>query len=245
MEEEALLSHYPKSVQQRCDTLVQERGIETALCQHKIYDRIDGQVAADLVAGLPLQLAPGWTFDDLALGLRLILSAVLPCAFEEVGSRPSNSEIREELREIHARITGLLDELRRDTAAIQVAKRVDANDDLAACRMALARTAIIFEVVSNQLSIEKGKWRNSAMTELRTRQAHYLTPLFEAAFGKGATVIDNEAAESLGAWPEFIGRLVHRLSGRGLANARAILKEARKRHLKSPIRYPPGFFDMA
>ncbi|MCW1403266.1 hypothetical protein OKA06_13380 [Novosphingobium sp. MW5] len=94
------------------------------------------------------------------------------------------------------------------------------------------------EIIAGALKVPQGKWKSSAARELRVRQAHYLSPIFEAAFGRSATVNDRPGANDLGPWATFFLLVAEVATLEPVASLREVLKEARRRHMANPIRYP-------
>jgi len=89
-------------------------------------------------------------------------------------------------------------------------------------------------VVAGSVPVLKRGPRPTA-TELRTRQAECLMPVYGVAFDKQATVNDRPNALNLGPWPDFFARTYKLATGKAAKNITDILKEARTREIRREL----------
>lgn len=105
----------------------------------------------------------------------------------------------------------------------------------------LERLGSFLRATANDLKIRQGRWRDAERRELRVERAHFLSPIFEEAYGQEATVHDWPNSKSLGSWAGFYTRIIAAaFDGHETSNLREVLKEARRRHVAHKVQFAPG-----
>ena len=243
MDEDSLLSLYTKWVQEACDRKIRAGGVANFLGKRSVYEHLTAERLRPAIGALPIEMIEPWTIEDLALAVRRVLSMTLPAIEENVPPASTNASKRADIAKLRAQIEGLVDALEQDSSALDLLRRVGGGLSIDGSILHLRTLADTLEIVSGGLRVEGAKWKMSALTELRTRQAFYLTPVFERAFGRPATVREDPLSDGIiGPWPDFFATVVRQITGRGFPNARSILKEARQRHLRQPVAFPEDFW---
>lgn len=178
----------------------------------------------------------------LSTAVRRVLSIASPYPEGLPKDLKSNAEKRRSLLQLGKMARTLsddLDELDLDT--LQTISMGMQNDGWLEFCLTINRLRFIadsFGIIASTLKVERGPWKSSAKRELRVRQAHYLSPIFEMAFGQEATVNDWPDAKDLGPWPDFFQRIAAIANGDPVRGLREVVKEARQRHGAAPMQYP-------
>lgn len=194
--------------------------------------------------GFPLSLAPARDMTWLAKVVRRSLALTTPNIEGMPDHYKGNGAIREKLKvlSLQAKLLGNgFDNLDNDELATLSAALGDAEwQSFETALLHIQFLSEMLDVVCAGIKVEKGKWRSSALKELRIRQAHYLAPIFEGAYEIGATYSDRGKGEVTGPWPEFFVRMLKLATSDNLTKdtLRATVKEGRTRHTDNPVSYP-------
>lgn len=229
---------YPVHVQAVIDRHIQERGFEAVLnvSGDLLYPAIDSDALRIALANFPLQLLKDW--DWLAVRVREALTVVTPNLSYMDNGYKGNIATRDQLLRLAHKCGDLYTELHGiDGEVERVIAASFRNEGLATIKETLARLEFLrdsLEITARHLKQPVGKSVAAAGAEIRIRQARYLAPVFENAFGSQATLNDWPGA-ALGPWADFFNGIAKLATQSPVANLRKVLKEARKRSRKAPI----------
>lgn len=199
--------------------------------------------------GFPLPFASGWGADRLAIAVRRALGCVTP---DEAGL-PANmqgaAKTRAELLRLASATEGLLAQIMEMTGESEHALCMLDDPDWAQYQDSITAVRALPRVIRLAAAHSPNnptKWRTRASHELAVRQAHFLTPIFEAAYGKAATFNTWGGRQGINdAWPDFVKRMINLACQHVTKNLEVVLKEARARHIATPAEYPPFMIDLS
>lgn len=236
---------YEKRAQQLIDDLIQEHGVLYAYVGDHDFPHLTGRELETALSGFRLEIDRGRTIDWLAAGVRRILSIVSPRPDGMPDQLMSNAAKRDALKSLAARAKALSDDLAdldNDTVSNLSLLLDDSGWQIFwSTAQKLEFMADVMRLCGERLVEDQTKWRSAAKRELRVRQAHYLSPLYERAYGRDATFVDRDNAKDPGPWSDFFARMIMLAEGEKVPDLRGVLKEARRRHRENPIQYPETF----
>jgi len=218
---------------------------------------ISGEAIREAMTAFPLPMDQGRTHEWLAESVYTALSIIERPA-NELPTRPANVEVREEIRKM-ARISGkawLALFERSDDASTQIWKYIwrhsredvdmgGENTMFGAAVEARFRTALseldwltgLLDRVADTTVKQSPRWRESEQREMRIERAQYLFPVFEEVFGKAPLVHFTDFYQRITslAYPEEDAERMG-----DIPDLEAVVSEAKKRHIASPVRFFVG-----
>lgn len=105
--------------------------------------------------------------------------------------------------------------------------------------------ASFLRTVANETPVVKGPWRDSERKVLRIRRAHFLAPIYEAAFGRKVTANNYGSGDDRHSKPSpfmlFYERITLLAFGRAeTCNLSEVTKAACRLHKNSPVQFSEG-----
>ena len=205
--------------------------------------------------------------DWLAMAIRRALALGLP-NFRNHPERAANADTKDELKRLAGLIESVRGQIlaRSDEADDRLWNhgwlywaRHEATNDEADLKVSRPPSYVRFEgaileldwltnflnSAAMEIEPQNGPWRSAEYRKLRVQFALNLAPIFEAAFGRSVTA-NNFPNDPRHPDPtpfmDFYQRVVSLAFGEQVTpDLSGVIKEARKRHKKYPVRYPKDF----
>jgi len=231
---------------------------ELILSEPTIAKLTEAAVAEALVN---FELEPRREISWIARAIQGALYASLRPA-DERSDRPSNVQIRDELQKLADDCSKLWLRLSErsgeaDQSVWHSAFRawVDEGDELDTIEIGepteykrfgetlleLDWLSAFLKRAANSLERQSPNWRRAVQREERIVRAHFLSPIYEQAFGATPTINTWPTAKSLGPWADFYQRVVALAFGeRATPNLEEVLDEARRRDKADRVSFGDG-----
>ena len=218
------------------------------------------------LTGFALRLTPGRDLAWLALAVRRALALTIP-GRDDDPSRPSNADVRDELRNLAQQAEEVSRKLfhcqsavdstlwehawQRANATLSVGS-VDSAElisppDYRRLWAAAAELAWLSDFVheaAEAMTKQGGQWRNSQQRWIRVQRGLHLAPVFEAAFGQRITLNKyptDPRYKTPTAFMDFYCRMIIVAFGKHeITNFTEVLEDARDLHRKRPVEFGKG-----